>query len=566
MKNTLTVHLGLIIVGIMVAMLAITAFATYKTAYDKLYDAAGVEAYGCANITTGLIQPDDIVKIKNGDMETAGDVGEQLNWTTAHKDIFETQYILDLDGKVLATDDNYRADGVQTGDVLPVDEAAIDELLKKKHPTYSELYEHAGMERLSGYAPIFADHDPDGEVIAISVIDFDGSIVKERTWDVVKNGILVSLIPMAIAAVITVYLIRRKTKQISSLITYAKEIAAGNLAVKDTEVKTKDEVGDLAHTLNTVAANLRGMIGTMRTTAVQLTQNAANTADSLYDMKAAVQQVAENMSEVAVSVSDGTVHAENASSILVSLDEELQDSRLKAEASAENAKVTMQTAEEGKQRAGEIRQDMDKIRDSSLEAGSTIQNLMQSATKIQDIAGSIAGIAEQTNLLSLNASIEAARAGEHGRGFAVVADEVRKLAEQSNAEVIEVEGLVNDITEQIRQVVATTGENTKRIQTGSGTVESTSKSLGDISQAVSGTVNEMMGISEMAAAEAENSNRVVALIEQLANTVREVEDAAMSVSAATEQTSASIDDVANRSAETSRMAKELEQAVGQFKL
>ncbi len=566
MKNTLTVHLGLIIVGIMVAMLAITAFATYKTAYDKLYDAAGVEAYGCANITTGLIQPDDIVKIKNGDMETAGDVGEQLNWTTAHKDIFETQYILDLDGKVLATDDNYRADGVQTGDVLPVDEAAIDELLKKKHPTYSELYEHAGMERLSGYAPIFADHDPDGEVIAISVIDFDGSIVKERTWDVVKNGILVSLIPMAIAAVITVYLIRRKTKQISSLIAYAKEIAAGNLAVKDTEVKTKDEVGDLAHTLNTVAANLRGMIGTMRTTAVQLTQNAANTADSLYDMKAAVQQVAENMSEVAVSVSDGTVHAENASSILVSLDEELQDSRLKAEASAENAKVTMQTAEEGKQRAGEIRQDMDKIRDSSLEAGSTIQNLMQSATKIQDIAGSIAGIAEQTNLLSLNASIEAARAGEHGRGFAVVADEVRKLAEQSNAEVIEVEGLVNDITEQIRQVVATTGENTKRIQTGSGTVESTSKSLGDISQAVSGTVNEMMGISEMAAAEAENSNRVVALIEQLANTVREVEDAAMSVSAATEQTSASIDDVANRSAETSRMAKELEQAVGQFKL
>ena len=60
MKNTLTVQLGTIIVGIMVAMLAITSIATYKTAYDKLYDAAGVEAYGCASITTGLIRPEDV--------------------------------------------------------------------------------------------------------------------------------------------------------------------------------------------------------------------------------------------------------------------------------------------------------------------------------------------------------------------------------------------------------------------------------------------------------------------------------------------------------------------------
>lgn len=62
MKNTLTVQLGAIIVGIMIAMLAITSIATYKTAYDKLYDAAGIEAYGCANITTGLISSDDVKK------------------------------------------------------------------------------------------------------------------------------------------------------------------------------------------------------------------------------------------------------------------------------------------------------------------------------------------------------------------------------------------------------------------------------------------------------------------------------------------------------------------------
>ena len=49
------------------------------------------------------------------------------------------------------------------------------------------------MDRLSGYAPIFKDHDSSKEIIAISVIDFDANIVKERTWDVVRNGILISI-------------------------------------------------------------------------------------------------------------------------------------------------------------------------------------------------------------------------------------------------------------------------------------------------------------------------------------------------------------------------------------
>jgi len=66
LRNSLTFQLGTIIAGILVVMLGITSFATYITAYNKLYDAAGIEAYGCANITTGLIRPEDMERALSG--------------------------------------------------------------------------------------------------------------------------------------------------------------------------------------------------------------------------------------------------------------------------------------------------------------------------------------------------------------------------------------------------------------------------------------------------------------------------------------------------------------------
>ena len=566
LRNSLTFQLGTIIAGILVVMLGITSFATYITAYNKLYDAAGIEAYGCANITTGLIRPEDMERALRGEQAAKESIGKDLNWTTGHKDIFQTQYILTLDGTLLALDDHLAEKGFAPGDTFYMDQEAIQLLLEKKHPTYSEPYTYGGMERLSGYAPIFKDHDISKEIIAISVIDFDATIVKERTWDVVQSGILISIFPMLNASIITGFLIRRKVKPITLLIHQAKQIANGNLAVEEMKVKRNDEVGDLASTLDRMTVNLQNMIMTMRTTSITLATNADETANTLKDMSNTIQGVAHNIYEVTATVTDGLHHAENATDVLTSLAEDLQTIKVKADTSVETTRGTMKIAAQGEQLAKDINNDMTLIRKGSDMVSNTVSNLVTSATRVQAITTSIAGIAEQTNLLALNASIEAARAGEHGKGFAVVAEEVRKLAEQSNQEVLKVDQLIQEIMGHIQQVTSSTQDNTKYIEKGTKTVRLTAQSLGNISAAVSHTVEEIIEISHAMTLEAEKSDHVVQMIQQLTQSIQEIEETLNAITAAAQQTTASIDEVAYSSNETNQMAHTLEQHVKSFKL
>lgn len=83
-------------------------FFGYHAAYKQIDEAAGIELVGCANITTGLIDPADITALAAGDTSKLTAIEDRIGWISDHKPIFKEAFILSLDGKVLAADKNFK--------------------------------------------------------------------------------------------------------------------------------------------------------------------------------------------------------------------------------------------------------------------------------------------------------------------------------------------------------------------------------------------------------------------------------------------------------------------------
>lgn len=124
------------------------------------------------------------------------------------------------------------------------------------------------------------------------------------------------------------------------------------------------------------------------------------------------------------------------------------------EISSISARITS-VVESGAAASGDIRSQVDEIRESNQKAFSMNENVKKICQGIIEINQEIEVVASWTNHLALKAAIEAAQAGSLGSGFTVVAKEMRVLATKANKAVKDIGGLLDRIKKETETISRT---------------------------------------------------------------------------------------------------------------
>jgi methyl-accepting chemotaxis protein len=538
----------------------------YQVAYKQVDESVGIELVGCANITTGLVNPVDVEKLARGDRTDLARIEQQLNWTVDHKGIFKEAFLLSPDGTVLAADKRMKANGYKAGDTYYLAEEDQVRIQESKHSLYSDVYEFGGETLKTGYGPIYKDHDPNKEIIALMAINFDADIIAERTMNTILPPFISGAILMLMGVALVYIVIRRMVKPITLLSETVNHIARGNLTVEPMQYEGKDEVGALAKDVRIMTNSLRTLIQEVNLTSAQVASSSEELTASAEQTGKASEQVALVAQELAVGAENQVQSLEQISEVIGQISSEVQQISAHVNDVSDAAIATVTKAEYGLQSADEAIGQMRTIHGTISELSKTVYELSEQSKEIGQILEVITDIAAQTNLLALNAAIEAARAGEQGRGFAVVAGAIRKLAEQSSQSAGEIALLVHRILEQMNKMTDQTDSASREVGEGADKVRFAGDTFVAIRSSAKDTAGQVEHVFEAVGRLSQGADKVVESIQVMLVLANTTAEGTQNTSAATEEQLATMQEISASAAYLSSMADELRALVERFKV
>ncbi|MBM7867711.1 HAMP domain-containing protein [Heliobacterium gestii] len=346
----------------------------------------------------------------------------------------------------------------------------------------------------------------------------------------------------------------------------AKDIAGGDLKEKDLVTDTADEVGQLAKAVQEMLKNLRSLIQKVAESSQQVATSSEELTTSSEQSAEATHLIATSIVDVAAGATEQLTTTHETSAVVEQISLRLRQISANANEVATQTTVAAEKAKEGGNTVEKAVNQMVLIENTINHSSRVVAKLGDRSKEIGQIVGTISGIASQTNLLALNAAIEAARAGEQGKGFAVVADEVRKLAEQSQEAAKRVAALIGEIQGDTEKAVMAMNDGTREVKTGADVVNRAGESFQHIAALVSSGATQTKNMSATLQEITTGSLQIVEAIKRIEIQSRKSAEETQSVSAATEQQLASMEEIASSSQALAKLAQDLLIEVAKFRL
>jgi methyl-accepting chemotaxis protein len=342
-----------------------------------------------------------------------------------------------------------------------------------------------------------------------------------------KSSRLISILLLVIGALLALFIGLLISRQIVRSLAKVKNVcdglAEGDLT-RTSGLTTRDEPGMMGQSLDAALTTLRQTVSTIDGSAASL----ASASEEMTGTSAQIAASAESASAQALAVSAAA--------------EEVSRSVETVSAGSEEMGASIREISQNATEAARVAGDAVTV---TAATSATMAKLGDSSAEIGNVIKVITSIAEQTNLLALNATIEAARAGEAGKGFAVVASEVKDLA-QETAKATE------DISQRVEAIQTDTA----------GAVDAIAEITRVISSINDYQVTIASAVEEQTATTAEMSRSIT----EAAGGSSSIATNISGVAEAAQLTSSTLVEADSTVAELTRVADELREVVGRFRV
>lgn len=359
-----------------------------------------------------------------------------------------------------------------------------------------------------------------------------------RAGAITRTFIIVVVISVLIGAAMSVFLARIIAAPLAKLSAATEKMAEGDLTQRVDNISSSDEVGVMARSFNTMSANLNGIVSKIN--------------DAANHIASASEQISASSEQMAAGADNQTRQTDQVATAVEQMSATVLEVAKNSNDASESARKAAEVAKNGGEVVRQTIDGMNRISASVMESARTIEALGKSSDEIGEIIAVIDDIADQTNLLALNAAIEAARAGEQGRGFAVVADEVRKLAERTTKATKEIAAMIKSIQGDTSGAVQSMSAGTEEVEKGVDLANQAGSSLNQIVEVVTSVTDMIQQIATAAEEQSAAAEQISANVESVATITKETAAGANQSSVATQ--------------ELTKLAADLQEMVGQFKL